>query len=519
MSNKPFKFVLACAAGLLAASCVQGTTTERIPSSDKILVVDLHTWMPTGSSTDADLVSITATQDIADEFKELTGITIKWFTGKTLDGEAEEVSADYIKAIQNGTMPAIGFSWSAFTDRGYYMDLSEAMNTANEFLTAEEQASYPTWKDQFPSYLWSKKETVDSEGKIIAVPLTLNPGPATGWFYNKTKFEAQGYSIPTTWNEFRTLCSEIQSDTEAGPYPYKQTISLDNWEFKFSVGPSFAKLLMDQTDADGNGTVSEKERMTGVKNGLFSPLREENPNNYQIAQAAYYTIKDFYTNMLPSNWKTAQSATAWSNGKALLRENGLWAIRAERGNDSTRDWKYGIFPMPLVGKDSKSFLEGKGLGVAAGKVSDNASLKLDSSEEYTNLSRAEAFVEMYHPDPSLYVNLMYNGVYHNDTVKSNAIKFLKFLSTPENVSKLIVDHQATLGGVKGAVPGASVSEWLMSSFPAQPDCEWPTAVALSDKVSINQQLSKWVNGALDDATFFSNVASIQKEAAKSYFGE
>lgn len=519
MNQKPSKIVLALAATCLIGGCAQGTASERIPSTDKVLVVDLHTWMPTGSSTDADLVSITATQEIADEFKELTGITIKWFTGKSLDGESEEASADYIKAIQNGTMPAIGFSWSAFTDRGYYMDLSEAMETANEFLDEKEQALYPTWKEQFPSYLWTLKENVDADGKIIAVPLTLNPGPATGWFYNKTSFEAQGHQIPASWNEFRSLCTEIQSNTEAGPYPYKQTISLDNWEFNFAIGPSFANLLLDQTDTNKDGVVNEKERMIGVQNGFFSPLKEENPDNYQIAQAAYYTIKDFYNNMLPSNWKTAQSATAWSNGKALLRENGLWAIRAEKGNDNTRDWKYGVFPMPLVNKDSKSFLEGKGLGVAASKLVDNPTVKLDESKEYTSLSRAEAFIDLYKPAPSLYVNLMYNGVYHNEKVKENAIKFLKFLSTPENVSKLIVDHQATLGGVKGAVPGTSLSEWLMSSFPETPNCEWPTAIALSDKVSLNQQLSKWVNNSIDDAVFFSNVSSIQKEAASKYFGE
>ncbi len=519
MKRKAVKSLVLGVTALFIASCAENTATERIPSSDKVLVVDLHTWMPTGSSTDADLVSITATQDIADEFKELTGITIKWFTGKSLDGESEEVSADYIKAIQNGTMPAIGFSWSAFTDRGYYMDLTEAMNDVNEFLSEEDQALYPTWKDQFPSYLWTLKENVDSEGKIIAVPLTLNPGPATGWFYNKTRFEAQGYEIPTSWNEFRVLCNEIQTNTEAGPYPYKQTISLDNWEFNFAVGPSYANLLSSLLDTDNDGTVSEKERMTGVKNGVFSPVKEENPDNYQIAQAAYYTIKDFYSNMLPSNWKTAQSATAWSNGKALLRENGLWAIRAERGNDNTRDWKYGVFPMPLVNKDSKSFLESKGLGVAASKLVDNEIVSLDSSKEYTNLSRSEAFIDLYKPDPSLYVNLMYNGIYNNEKVKENAIKFLKFLSTPENVSKMIVDHQATLGGVKGAVPGTSLSQWLMSSFPEEPNCEWPTAITLSDKVSLNQRFSKWVNGSIDDATFFSDVSTIQKEAAKTYFGE
>lgn len=499
----------------LMSGCAGGaaTETQKIPSTDKILVVDLHTWMPTGSSSSADLVSIVSTQEIADAFKKETGITIKWFTGKSLSGEKNEASADFIKAIQNGTMPAIGFSWSAFTDRGYYLDLSEALDTPNEFLTPEEQALYPTWKDQFPSYVWNLKDCQDLNGKPIALPLILNPGPATGWYYNKTQFESLGYSVPTSWFEFRNLAMEINSNPDAGPYVYKQTLELQNWPFQFSIGPSFAQLLFDVVDMNHDGIISNRENMEALAKGVYSPLKEENPENYQIAQAAYVTIKDFYKNMLPYNWKTANRDSAWSEGKALLRENGLWSLRAEKGNDNTRDWKFGVFPMPLVSSDSKEYLIGKSLPAAAAKLAKTESVQLDSSETYTTLTRAERFIELYQPAPSLYLNLMHHGIYSNDKVKENAIKFLKFLSTPEHVSQMCVEHQGVLGGVKGAVPGRSLDEWLMSSFPKSKAINWPTSATLADDVTINQYFSKWVSDAISDAEFFQNVASIQKESA------
>lgn len=511
--------ILSTVSLLSACGVGESTANHKIPSTDKVLVVDLHTWMPTGSSSSADLVSITSTQEIADEFKELTGITIKWFTGKTLSGEKNEASADYIKAIQNGTMPAIGFSWSAFTDRGYYMDLSVALSTENEFLTEEEKALYPTWKDQFPSYLWDTKDCQDVNGKPIALPVLLNPGPATGWYYNKTKFDSLGYEVPKTWSEFRTLALDINANPDAGPYVYKQTVELQNWAFQFAIGPSFAQLLFDDVDENKDGVISNQENMKALADGVYSPLKEENPERYQIARAAYSIFKDFYKNMLPYNWKTANKDTAWSEGKAMLRENGLWSLRAEKGNDNTRDWKFGIFPTPMVGDDSKDYLVGKSLPLAASKLVKNESIQLDQEREYTTLSRAESFINLYKPDASLYLNLMYNGIYENETVKENAIKFLKFLSTPENVSKICVEHQAVLGGVKGAVPGRSLDEWLMSSFPKTKPITWPTSASLGDDVTINQNFSKWVSDSIDDNEFYSSIASIQRESAKKFLGE
>jgi raffinose/stachyose/melibiose transport system substrate-binding protein len=500
----------------LTVGCGSGTVTAHtIPSNDSTLVVDLHTWMPTGSSSSADLVSITATQDIADDFKKATGITIKWFTGKTLSGESAEASADYIKAIQNGTMPAIGFSWSAFTDRGYYLDLSDYLATPNEFLSADEQAQYPTWKDQFPSYLWKNYSDIDGKGNPIAIPLVLNPGPATGWFYNKTAFEQQGYDVPTSWQKFKSLAGEIQSNT-AGPFPYKQTAELTNWAFRFSIGPVFANLLSPLTDLDGDGNVTQNETYQAVGKGYFSPLKSENPDHYQLAQAAYQMIKDFYKNVLPDNWKTASSATCWANGQAMLRENGLWSVRAEKGLDNTRSWKYGVFPAPLVGKDSASFLTGKGLSSAASALKDPDKVQLDSAKTYTTLARAEQFVKLYQPDPSLYLNLMYNGIYDNKTVLANAVKFLKFLSTPENVSRLAVDHQGVLGGVYGATPGTTLNEWLMQAFPFIPTSQWPVASSVANQVSVNQAFAKWVSGGLTDDEFYQNVASLQKKDAEDY---
>lgn len=515
--KKSMKFVLA--AGLLSLVACSGagggTDDGKIPSTNDTLVVDLHTFMPTGGGASADAASITATQDIADDFYEATGIRIRWFTGKTLDGNADAVSSDYIKAIQNGTMPAIGFSWSNFTDRGYYLDLSEYLDTPNEFLSEEDRALYPTWKDQFPSYLWDLKECNDGNGHIISIPTFLSPGPDTGWFYNKTAFTARGYDTPTTWNEFRALAQEIQSPT-AGPFVFEQSVKIDGWEMQFSLGPVFAEMLKDVVDTNQDGKISTEETLLGVEAGYYSPLESENPNHYFIAQALFAMLKDYYTKILPENWKTADSTRAWSNGTAMLRQNGLWSVRSEKGADKTRDWEHGVFPSPIVSSDSASFLQSKGLGKAASLLTPVKTIQVPEKENYGPAELQDAFIELYQPRPTGYYNLMKHGIYGNKTVLENAVKFLKFMSTPENVTRVSQDHQAILGGVSGSVPGVTLMDWLQGVFPVLPNAIWPSGYVLSNIQNISSALNKWVAGTMADEEFYAKYSAELKAGAASY---
>jgi len=499
-----------------------GQGVHDIPSTDNLLVVDLHSFMPSDSSS-ADVSTITCTKDIAEEFKEKTGITIKWFTGKNTAGETEEVSEDFIKAIQNGTMPAIGFSWSRFIDRGYYMDITNWLDTPNEFLSAEDAQLYPTWKSQFPDYLFSTKEIANQNGNIIAVPILLDPGPSTGWFYNPNNFRA---GTPTTWNEFRDAAIDVRSN-DAGPFPYKKTSAINNWEMQFSIGPSFAYALREINDYDLDGKVTEAETLQGVLDGHFSPLESENPHHYQTVRAAYYMLKDFYRKILPSNWKSADPTEKWDkNGNDVaLRQNGLWAIRAESNKDGVkRPWKYGCFATPVVSQDSATWLEDNGFSDIVDLLPDEEPISLDVTDVNSLTSITPAFVDMYKPKASLFLNLMYHGIYQNKKVEENAIKFLKYLTTPDCLNRIISEHGGVLGGAKGCAAPSNLynvkekTGWLTQKFPVVPDYTWPDAYVLANNIRINTQFTVWCssNSASDDETFFNELAKEQLAGANAY---
>lgn len=467
--------------------------TGGIASTEDTLVVDLHTHMPT---TDG---SISATRIIANEFYKETGIKVKYVSNKDLNGQDEEVSEWLIKRVNTETMPAISFSWSRFTDRDYYMNLNDVMMIPNQFVEDGEEGS-DAWKDMFPEYLWKQKEQVDAKGNIIAVPITLNPGSATCWFYNKAIYDKFDLSVPNNWTEFLENASKIKgtgvdSDgniveySSIAPYGIEKSINANNWVNTFSIGPSFAAYLMKNTDLDqnGDGSVSEAEQLRGVTKNYFSP--ESEAQYGAVARDYYKACKDYYANYLSEGWINTDWQTKWNQGTVGMINNGVWQFKNELNAEAVHEsWDFGMFPAPL----------------ADSSVSQYA-LDFEMSEG------------PYQSTSSLFVNIMKDGIKGNKSVLKNAILFLQYLTTVDSVNLIIEEHGAELGAVNNTTPNEKLSEyWLDQKFPIVPNCEWPDAFTVTQNSYLNANFSKWVKGEIDDATFYAAVDKYQKAGAEEY---
>lgn len=467
--------------------------TGGIASTDDTLVVDLHTHMPTTDGT------VSATKIIANEFYKETGIKVKYVSNKDLNGEDAEVSEWLIKRVNTETMPAISFSWSRFTDRDYYMDLTDVMNVPNQFAEAGAEGS-ERWKDMFPSYLWTQKEQVDAKGRIIAVPVTLNPGSATCWFYNKSIYEKFGLSVPKNWTEFLANASKIKgtgtdSDGNTGsyasiaPYGNEKSISAGNWVNTFSIGPSFVAYLMKNSDIDknGDGTVSEAESLRGVTKNYFSPAADA-PYS-AVARDYYRVLKDYYANYLPSGWINTDWQTKWNQGMVGMINNGVWQFKNELNAEAVHEgWDFGMFPAPLTDSSVSQY-----------------ALDFETSDG------------PYQSTSALFVNLMKDGVKGNKTVLKNAILFLQYLTTAESIDLIIEENGAELGAVNGTTPNEKLSEyWLNQKFPVVPNCEWPQAFTVTQNSYLDSNFSKWVKSEIDDAAFYAAVDTYQKAGANEY---
>lgn len=492
--------VLSLVASLAACGKSNSTTTDNNKGNAEVkesatqaseeefteeieLLVDLHGWMPTLNTepTAENPTVFRSPQDIADKFHELyPNITIKWARNKPVGGLQAELAEWFTTQINAGTVPAIAFSWGTqYQDRDWYVPLDEYLDTPNEFVEGNTK-----WRDLFPEYLWSNKTIANAKKEVVAIPLALYPGPATGYFYNKTAFQAAGLSsTPTTWEELIQASVKMK---EAGYIGVSPTSILPNiqfgaWVQQFSIGPYMAAGIMAETDFDGNKTVDTNEQLRGVKAGIYNPVDK------LYAQELFKQIKRYYTEVLELGWESTDYTTAWNEGKVGFREDGMWILQSENSNKS-RSFDYGVFPAPPISTDTTEY---------AGKV------------EYTEKGP-------YQPDPDLQLNIMKNAVEGKPEVLDAAVKFLKFLTTPENNSAMILEQGADIGAVKGAEVPPILSEWLSQSFAIVPKAGWPNGFTEEQGIALDKNLELWVKGSMKDEEFFRKVNEIQQQGADDY---
>lgn len=407
-------------------------------SSGKIqLVVDLHGYTPSVSRTptaeDPDVFN--STHYIAEAFmKENPDVEIVWARTKPVGGMDSEVAQWFTTQIAGETVPAIAFSWGTrYQDRDWYLPLEEYLDDPWEY-----EGDYETWKDVFRDYLWTSNSIVNARGEIVAIPVTVYPGAATGYFYNKQAFQAAGIeSVPATWKQFIDATQKLEQIGKIGVAPwmyFTTTTTFDAWVYQSVVSPSYAGALMDKIDYDKDGIMSTAEQARATLDGVFATS-----NDY--TKDMYATLKYYYTDILEQGWasKASQYHTAWMlEGKVGIREEGLWAIPEENSNKQ-RQFDYGVFVAPLVSTDSSPYV---------------------NEVEYSN--------GPYQPAPDLSLNIMKAAVKDDPEMLDAAVRFLKFLTRPENVSMICIENAGVLGAVKNTGHSNLIDEFISQKFPIMP---------------------------------------------------
>lgn len=475
---------------LIVAGCglAAGCGGEETGSTEGTLLVDLHSYMPTKNTTPTpeSPVVVQASRLIAEAYQKETGVAVKWADSKPTGGLTSEVSEWYINQIGGQRCPAVGFSWGTrFQDRDWYLDLGEYLERPNKYVAGNEH-----WWDLFPSYLWEDYEIRDAAGRIVAVPVTLNPGTAMGIYYNKEIFGAGNLSAPRNWTEYLSVMDAISDmgKTPLAPWTTFKYVGLDQWVMEYSLSPNFAAKLMATTDLDGDGTVTTLEELKAVKRGVF------NPETSSAAKTLYGLAKTYYKNYLPSGWTSTDFTDKWDIGSIGMMENGLWNIQTEN-NKTTRTFDYGIFPAPMV---------------------DSATTSYAADTEWAD-------IDTYKSRPSLMLNIMKPGVTRNGQIDQalveQAVDFLMYLTIPDNVTMIVQEHGGSLGAVTGSTHNAILDDWLDQQFPSLPNCRWPLGYTTEYTSIINRRFAEWVSGKIDDKAFFKALNEAQQAGADDFIAK
>ncbi|QGQ94097.1 extracellular solute-binding protein [Paenibacillus psychroresistens] len=442
------------------------------------LKVDLHNYTPTLNTTktkENPTVRV-ASQKIADAFTKLyPNVTIEWV--RDLDKMDTAAKASFYRAkLASGDAPDIGFTLNQFLNDSYYLPLDSALDQSNIFVKDNQH-----WKDQFPEYLLNDKTVVngimDGKNQAVAIPLTLFSGPPTAIYYNKDIFTKESLQEPKSFNEFLDDVKLLNDKGYTGFVPWTAIKAIYNWAFQFNLGPYYTKKnVFDKADYNKDGNFDSVEVVRATKEGLFSPVlhdyaRDLNQNFKKMFQLA------------PANWETTDFTKSWTDGKVAMKEDGTWSIAPENAN-TDRKFEFSLFP-PLTLTEKES--------------------KFVAPVEFTEEGP-------YQPAPAVALNILKKSVEDHGT-EQVAVRFLQFITVPDNLSLIVDEDQTALGAVKGVPVPASLQDWIKRPFPKTPALPWSVSLDSEANTQWVQYTKAWIDGKLTDDQYYTKLDDLTNKSA------
>lgn len=320
------------------------------------------------------------------------------------------------------------------------------------------------------------------DGKRYMVPMMQAAGSAVTFFYNIDIFDELGIGVPRTWAQ---LLDGLQKAKDAGYTPAVPTVYSNTptmWQLGEQASVPILNKFLDEFNYTGAQNATElkgDEYVRMIKNGTYAMDIPEFREVWQLYKQ--------WTQMWPKGWATQDMMPLWREGKAAIREGGMWELQSEL-SDTNRTFKWGIFPMPPVASDS----------------SPNA----------IDYPRQKGFPK--NTQATINLSVIKPAVEKNGTLEQ-AIAFLHYLSKAD-VNEYVV-NEIPMGRptVNGAMTLPLFDAIKEAEYPVYPDIKIQMNVWLTGEVNnaVSRYTASWINNEMDDETFFGNVQKSLAEGADS----
>ncbi len=311
-------------------------------------------------------------------------------------------------------------NYSDFLDADLFLDISE--------LEELEQVK--------KSYLQMDKELefVPQEG-AYALPYAAN---AAGVLYNKEMFQKYGWEIPETWEEFMTLCNEIQScGIQPLYFGFKDTWTcLAPWN-ALAVGLADSDIC-SQVNREET-TFKEAYRETAEKIKALLPYAEENPYAYSYndactafarGESAMYPIGSYAIPQIKSVNPDMKIDSfvfpANDSEKENVLNSGIDLQFCVMKNTEQKEAVYEVLRFLYEDEVIQIYLEDQG-GIACKEGDFSIPSELTGMKEYIRNDRMADFQDHHYPS-EMSVDAMIQ-TYLLDESDNSADKFLKRFDT------------------------------------------------------------------------------------------
>ena len=429
-----------------------------------------------------------ALRDLAQKFTQQTGIKVEFVTPgyNYADSDTPENRAKWESFMQAGIASGTAPDITAVpqgpdqTGKGWFLNLDSAYATPNEFAKGNTK-----WSDLYRSKFFNKMVGVGDNHYVVPMAATY-PYVVIGTFYNKTLMKQAGITgTPKTWEEWMGQLAQLKKAGIApmAPFPVEAK-SGSVWPMWSTLIPAFTQNLVPRVDTDKNGTVTQLEIAQAALKGIIST------NNPGIREAfrQYKRQLAFY---LPG-WNAADVQAAWSQGKVAQKYGGFWELYSERSN-TQRKFDFGFFPtLPVTSATSK-------LVTWTPKLAPTGEARLDGVDG---------------PQGSFAV--VKPSVEKNGT-SAEAVKFLKFLTTPDANEYLVNENPDAIPAIKGAQPDPLWGQ--LANLPAADYSEsaiYPYGLDGEQQANLQRETVLWGLGQKNDSAFFAAVQKDLMRAAQKY---
>ena len=311
-------------------------------------------------------------------------------------------------------------NYSNFLDADLFLDISE--------LEELEQVK--------KSYLQMDKELefVPQEG-AYALPYAAN---AAGVLYNKEMFQKYGWEIPETWEQFMTLCNEIQScGIQPLYFGFKDTWTcLAPWN-ALAVGLADSDIC-SQVNREET-TFKEAYRETAEKIKALLPYAEENPYAYSYndactafarGESAMYPIGSYAIPQIKSVNPDMKIDSfvfpANDSEKENVLNSGIDLQFCVMKNTEQKEAVYEVLRFLYEDEVIQIYLEDQG-GIACKEGDFSIPSELTGMREYIRNDRMADFQDHHYPS-EMSVDAMIQ-TYLLDESDNSADKFLKRFDT------------------------------------------------------------------------------------------
>ncbi|MEZ4866693.1 MAG: extracellular solute-binding protein [Caldilineaceae bacterium] len=308
-----------------------------------------------------------------------------------------------------GTIPHIVWSHSFWIqdeiDKGWWIALDPYFDQPNPYVGAGDPGS-ARWLDQFYEVPTEAKRLQD--GKLYVVPIDL---VTTFFFYNKDLFAQAGVEAPTTYGEWIEVQKKLQ---DGGVIPNGRIA----W-YNSQIGAMLYAKKDPEINKDG-GVASLEEVACAIENGLYRATDPE--------YAEWMRMVQELTQYLAPDWAVegADFGRKFLNKEIAVLEDGSWRFGQLRA-DPLIDFEWGSFYAPTITEADSPFATGKAAPPIGGAT----------AAQWALASRTE-----------------------KDGLIPFAVDFLRYVTAPQNASRMIQELGQFLPNIKGVEVNADLQEPL-----------------------------------------------------------